>query len=257
MLTIKEITTRLNNASEYENWMEEIAKDERAGVQKAWQKWQKQQEKRQQLIQDHQAKIDFDLSFSPFEGALIAGIDEAGRGPLAGPVVTSAVILPYDCEALVGINDSKQLSKKVRRQFAEIIKEHALDYFIHFQSAEKIDEVNIYEATKLSMLESVKGLKLEPHICLIDAMKLPMNIAQQSIVKGDAQSLAIAAASILAKDARDEYMDKLHDEYPMYGFNKHAGYGTKQHLDALKEYGPINEHRKSFEPIKSMIQRKE
>lgn len=257
MQTIKEITTLLNNATSYEKWMEEIEKDERIGVQKAWKRWKTQFEKRQKLLMEHEEKIKFDTSFRPFEGALIAGVDEAGRGPLAGPVVTSAVILPYDCKELIGINDSKQLSKSERRQFAEIIKQHAIDYVIHFQSARIIDQVNIYEATKLSMTESIQQLKNQPNICLIDAMELPITIPQQSIVKGDAKSLAIAAASILAKDARDEYMGQLHKKYPMYGFDKHAGYGTKQHLEALKKYGPIDEHRKSFEPIKSMIQQKE
>lgn len=257
MQTIKEITTLLNNTTNFEEWMCDIEKDERIGVQKAWKKWKNQYEKRQKVLKEHEEKIKFDTSFLPFEGALIAGIDEAGRGPLAGPVVTSAVILPYDCDKLIGINDSKQLSKKERRKFAEIIKQHAIDYVIHFQSAKCIDEVNIYEATKRSMMESIHQLKLQPDICLIDAMKLPISIPQQSIIKGDAKSLAIAAASILAKDARDEYMEQLHKEYPMYGFNQHAGYGTKQHLEALNKYGPIHEHRKSFEPIKSMVQKKE
>lgn len=257
MQTIKEITTLLKNAIDYEEWMAEIEKDERIGVQKAWKRWKKQYEKRQEILKEHDNKVKFDKSFLSSNDALLAGIDEAGRGPLAGPVVTSAVILPYDCDKLIGINDSKQLTREERRQFAQIIKECAIDYAIHFQSADCIDKINIYEATKLSMIKSIQQLKKQPNICLIDAMELSISIPQQSIIKGDAKSLAIAAASILAKDARDEYMDQLHKKYPMYGFDKNAGYGTKQHLDALEQYGPIDEHRKSFEPIKSMIQKKE
>ncbi|KOP79068.1 ribonuclease HII [Lysinibacillus sp. FJAT-14745] len=252
MKTIKEITAALKEAEEWQGWMTAVATDERAGVQKAWQNWEKRQEKKQQLLKEHQAKVDFDQSYGE-QGALIAGIDEAGRGPLAGPVVTAAVILPANCEALVGLNDSKQLPKDKRNDYAALIKEHALSYFIHFQSAQQIDELNIYEATKQSMKTSVESLSIKPNYVLVDAMTLPISIPQDSIIKGDAKSLAIAAASILAKTARDNYMDQLDEEFPMYGFAQHAGYGTKQHLKALEEFGPTTHHRKSFEPIKSML----
>ncbi|MGE7927286.1 ribonuclease HII [Lysinibacillus xylanilyticus] len=252
MKTIKEITTALKEAEEWQDWMTGIVTDERAGVQKAWQSWKKRQEKKQQLLQEHQAKVDFDQSYGG-ENTLIAGVDEAGRGPLAGPVVTAAVILPANCEALVGLNDSKQLSKDKRNAYAALVKEHALCYFIHFQSAQQIDELNIYEATKQSMKISVESLSIKPNYVLVDAMTLPISIPQDSIIKGDAKSLAIAAASILAKTARDDYMDQLNEEFPMYGFAQHAGYGTKQHLKALEEFGPTIHHRKSFEPIKSML----
>ncbi|MEY9976016.1 ribonuclease HII [Lysinibacillus sp. RC79] len=252
MKTIKEITAALKEAEEWQDWMTTVATDERAGVQKAWQSWEKRQEKKQQLVKEHQAKVDFDQSYGGI-GALIAGVDEAGRGPLAGPVVTAAVILPANCEALVGLNDSKQLSKDKRNNYAALIKEHALSYFIHFQSAQQIDELNIYEATKQSMKTSVESLSIKPNYVLVDAMTLPISIPQDSIIKGDAKSLAIAAASILAKTARDGYMDQLDEEFPMYGFAQHAGYGTKQHLKALEEFGPTIHHRKSFEPIKSML----
>ncbi|MGE7689240.1 ribonuclease HII [Lysinibacillus sp. NPDC097214] len=252
MKTIKEITTALKETEEWQDWMTSVATDERAGVQKAWQSWNKRQEKKQQLLQDHQAKVDFDHSYGGI-GALIAGVDEAGRGPLAGPVVTAAVILPANCEALIGLNDSKQLSKDKRNAYAALIKEYALSYFIHFQPAQQIDALNIYEATKQSMKTSVESLSMKPNYVLVDAMTLPISIPQDSIIKGDAKSLAIAAASILAKTARDDYMDQLDEEFPMYGFAQHAGYGTKQHLKALEEFGPTNHHRKSFEPIKSML----
>ncbi|WP_342442688.1 ribonuclease HII [Lysinibacillus sp. FSL K6-0075] len=253
MKTIKEITTALKDAEEWQDWMKDIAADERAGVQKAWLTWQKRQDKKHQLLQEHQKKVAFDLSYGGTD-AFIAGVDEAGRGPLAGPVVTAAVILPTNCEALVGLNDSKQLSKDKRNGFATLIKEHAISYFIHFQPAQQIDELNIYEATKQSMKASVESLATKPDVVLVDAMTLPISIPQDSIIKGDAKSLAIAAASILAKTARDEYMEQLDEEFPMYGFRQHAGYGTKQHLKALEEFGPSIHHRKSFEPIKSMFQ---
>lgn len=255
--TIKEITIALNEAQQYEQWMDEIRLDERTGVQKAWKQWENRMKKQQQMIDEHERKVRFDASFRPFENAYIAGIDEAGRGPLAGPVVTAAVILPYNCERFIGINDSKQLSKRAREDFAQIIKEHALAYSIHFQSVDMIDQLNIYEATKQSMKKSIENLSICPHFCIVDAMTLPISIPQKSIVKGDAKSLAIAAASILAKNARDEYMEKLHEQYPAYGFNQNAGYGTKQHLEALEQFGPTIEHRKSFEPIKSMVESKE
>ncbi|KGR80373.1 ribonuclease HII [Ureibacillus manganicus] len=253
MKTVKEITIELQQAREFEEWMSEIQNDERAGVQKAWISWQNRYEKHQKLVEEHQNKIDFDASFKPFKGAFIAGVDEAGRGPLAGPVVTAAVILPEDCEALIGINDSKQLSKVQRANFAETIKQHALTYSIHFQDVETIDEINIYEATKQSMKQSVLNLHIKPHYVILDAMEIQIDTPQSSIIKGDAKSLAIASASILAKYARDEYMEQLHKEFPHYGFDQHAGYGTKLHLEAISTYGPTIHHRKSFEPIKSMI----
>lgn len=193
MKTIKEITTALKMAEDWREWMEEIATDERAGVQKAWLSWQKRQDKKHQLLLEHQAKVDFDQSYGEV-GTLIAGVDEAGRGPLAGPVVTAAVILPNDCEALVGLNDSKQLSKEKRNTFATLVKKHAISYFVHFQPADEIDALNIYEATKQSMKTSVESLPIKPSYVLVDAMTLPITIPQEAIIKGDAKSLAIAAA---------------------------------------------------------------
>ncbi|MFC7685436.1 ribonuclease HII [Ureibacillus sp. GCM10028918] len=255
--TIKEITIALNEAHQYEEWMQDIEQDERAGVQKVWKQWNNRMEKEKKKLAEHESKVKFDMSFLSSYEQLLAGIDEAGRGPLAGPVVTAAVILPRNCEKFIGINDSKQLPKKAREEFANIIKEHALAYSIHFQDAKVIDELNIYEATKQSMKKSIENLRICPDFCIVDAMKLPVDIPQSSIIKGDAKSLSIAAASILAKNARDEFMEQLHEKYPVYGFDQNAGYGTKQHLEALEEFGYIEEHRKSFEPIKSMVGAKE
>ena len=253
MKTIKEITAAFKVAEQYEQWMDEFKVDERMAVQKVIASFEKRMEKIAQIKAAHEEKLAFDASFLPHPEALIAGTDEAGRGPLAGPVVTAAVILPNYCKELIGINDSKQLSKEKRNEYAKRIKEHALAYSIHFQPAEEIDRINILEATRQSMEKSIESLSIKPNVVIADAMKLNIDIQQHSIIKGDAKSLSIAAASILAKTARDDYMDVLDAEFPMYGFKQHAGYGTKQHLEAIKTYGATNYHRKSFEPIKSML----
>ncbi|RPJ96960.1 ribonuclease HII [Rummeliibacillus sp. TYF005] len=256
MSTIREIKDALLRETEWQPWMSELETDKRQGIVKALEQWHRRKAKYDLLFSEHKKKLAFDESYRPFPHALVAGTDEAGRGPLAGPVVTAAVILPEDCPTLIGLNDSKQLSKEMRESFIEKINECAIASFIHFQPASVIDEVNIYEATKQSMKISIESLTTKPDFVLADAMTLPIDIPQQSIIKGDAKSLAIAAASILAKTARDHYMEKMAQQYPEYGFEKHAGYGTKQHLEALKKYRPTEIHRKTFEPIKSMILQK-
>ncbi len=181
---------------------------------------------------------------------LIVGVDEAGRGPLAGPVVAAAVIFP---RAYINneINDSKQLSEKKREQLFEIIKKDALAYGIGIVSADKIDEVNIYEATKIAMKEAINNLKHDYDLILTDAMKLDgFDKPVVDIIKGDAKALPIAAASIIAKVTRDHMMNALAKEYPNYGFENHKGYGTKVHLEALKRYGPIKHvHRFTYKPV--------
>ena len=178
---------------------------------------------------------------------LIAGVDEVGRGPLAGPVVAAAVILPHDFDVL-GIDDSKKLSPKKREELAEVIKEKALAWSIGWVGPERIDEINILEATKEAMTQAVQGLSLQPDHVLIDgnftvrALALP----QTAIVKGDANSSSIAAASILAKVTRDHYMEEMDAVYPGYAFASNKGYGTKAHYDGLKAQGPTPIHRKSF-----------
>ena len=181
---------------------------------------------------------------------LIGGVDEVGRGPLVGPVVAACVILPNEFN-LDGLTDSKKLSEKKRDYFYEEIKRQAVSYGIGIVSEKRIDEINIYEATKLAMKEAIdncnKIIKLE-HV-LIDAMKLDIEIPTTSIIKGDQKSITISAASVIAKVTRDRMMDELDKIYPMYGFSKNAGYGTKQHIEAIKEYGIIDEHRKTFKPV--------
>lgn len=253
MKTIKDITAAFKKAEQYEQWMDAFKTDERQAIQKAIIQFEKRLEKQRKIQQSHDEKLAFDISFLQHEEQLIAGVDEAGRGPLAGPVVTAAVILPNNCQALLGINDSKQLSKELRNNYVERIKQHALCYAVHFQPVEAIDCLNILEATRQSMVESVNGLAMKPHVVIADAMKLPVEMEQHSIIKGDAKSLCIAAASILAKTARDDYMEQLAIQYPQYGFEQHAGYGTKQHLLAIDTFGVTPEHRTTFEPIKSIV----
>lgn len=255
MTTIKEIKEALSKELHWQDWMNDIEKDERDGVKKALKSWKIQFEKRQKIMDEHQAKLAFDASYRSHQEAYIAGTDEAGRGPLAGPVVTAAVILPVDCPELLGLNDSKQLSAEKRQGFMKLVEKHALATYIHFQFEEAIDELNIYEATRQSMKASIEGLKIKPDFVLADAMTLDIDIPQDSIIKGDAKSLAIAAASILAKTARDHYMEEMDEKYPGYGFSQHAGYGTKQHLSAIDTLGVTPIHRKTFEPIKSILKK--
>jgi len=185
----------------------------------------------------------------------IGGVDEVGRGPLIGPVVTACVVLPKDFK-LEGLNDSKQLSEKKRDKFYEYIKEHALACEVGIIGPEKIDEVNIYEATKLGMKQAIdkvkKKLKLE-HV-LIDAMPLELDIPTTSIIKGDAKSISIAAASVIAKVTRDKMMYDLDKKYPQYGFGSHKGYPTKKHVEAINKYGLIEGYRKTYGPVKKLIE---
>ena len=161
---------------------------------------------------------------------LIAGVDEVGRGPLIGPVVAAAVILPKNYK-LDGLTDSKKLSEKKRDKFYEIIKRDAISIGIGFMDEKVIDDVNIYEATKLAMKEAINNLDINPEHILIDAMPLELSIPTTSIIKGDAKSESIAAASVIAKVTRDKMMYDLDKEYPMYGFKNHKGYPTKKHID--------------------------
>ena len=176
----------------------------------------------------------------------ICGIDEAGRGPLAGPVVAGAVILPKDCEILF-LNDSKKLSEKKREALFLEIQEKAETWSVGVVGPEVIDEINILQATYQAMREAIAGLKVQPGLLLNDAVTIPgVEIPQVPIVKGDAKSLSIAAASIVAKVTRDHMMVEYDQIYPQYGFGKHKGYGTAAHIAALKEYGPCPIHRRSF-----------
>ena len=184
---------------------------------------------------------------------LIAGVDEAGRGPLAGPVVAAAVILPRDYE-LPYLNDSKKLTERRRENLYAMIREQAIAVCHEVIGEEVIDDINIYSATVRGMYAAIGGLAVLPDAVLVDAVSLPrLVMPHQAIVHGDALSASIAAASIIAKVERDRLMLEYDAVYPLYGFAKHKGYGTKKHFEALREFGHCPIHRRSFEPIKSMI----
>lgn len=176
----------------------------------------------------------------------VCGVDEAGRGPLAGPVCAAAVILP-DGVIIDGVNDSKKLSEKKRESLFDVIREQALSYSIAYATVDEIEEINILNATMLAMRRAIDGLDIKADYAMIDGNKIPpIDIDAECIVKGDAKSMSIACASILAKVSRDRLLYKYAEEYPMYGFDKHKGYGTKVHREAILKYGPCPYHRKSF-----------
>ena len=182
-----------------------------------------------------------------FNCKLIAGVDEAGRGPLAGPVVWACVIMPMESEKIIeGVNDSKKLSAKKREELFDKIVDIAISYSIVEIDEKKIDEINILQATKLGMKRAVENLKVMPDLVLVDAVKIDVALPQENIIKGDALSYNIAAASILAKVYRDKLMENLDKKYPEYNFAKHKGYGTKAHIEALKKYGKCEIHRETF-----------
>lgn len=255
-LSIAQIKEILTNSEVDEHFITQLRQDDRKGVQALIKKYDREKEKQEALKVMHERMTRYERSMRDKGYRLIAGIDEVGRGPLAGPVVASAVILPESFQ-LLGLTDSKKLPKKKREQFAEIIKKEAIAYSIQFISASEIDQINIYEATKKAMILAVKKLQTKPDVLLVDAMELPIAIAQHSLNKGDEKSISIAASSVLAKVARDEYMEQLESRYPGYGFKDHVGYGTKEHLKAVAEIGVTEEHRRSFRPIRELALEKE
>ena len=185
----------------------------------------------------------------------VGGVDEVGRGPLIGPVVTACVVLPHDF-VLEGLTDSKKLTEKKREQFYDYIMEHAVCVKIGMCSPERIDEINIYQASREAMIEAIEKVAKEiplEHV-LVDAMPLDIDIDTTSIIKGDAKSITIAAASVIAKVTRDRMMIELDHKYPMYGFGKHKGYPTKQHLEAIEMYGLIEGYRKTYGPVKKILE---
>ena len=182
----------------------------------------------------------------------IAGVDEVGRGPLAGPVVAAAVIMPKNCY-IEGVTDSKKLSAKKRALLKKEIESNALAIGIAFVDEKTIDEVNIYQASKLAMIEALNKLEIKPDVVLVDAMPLELEIPSISIIKGDEKSFMIGCASIIAKETRDDFMIELDKKYPEYEFAKHKGYPTKAHIEAVKKYGILEIHRKTYRPISNMI----
>lgn len=192
---------------------------------------------------------DFELeTAAKAEGCrFVCGVDEAGRGPLAGPVCAAAVILPDNC-VIEGLDDSKKLSESKREKLYDVIKEKAMAYAVCYGTLEEIEEFNILEATYLAMNRAIAGLSLKPDLALIDGNRVPKGaeVPCKTVVKGDSKSFSIAAASILAKVTRDRLMSEYAEKFPQYGFEKHKGYGTKAHYAAIKEHGICEIHRKSF-----------
>ena len=232
---------------------EELILDGRAGVQAAISKRKRELQKQV----DEDLRLEKMLAYEKELYAqgidLIAGVDEVGRGPLAGPVVAAAVILPKACK-IPGLNDSKKIPKSKHKEIYEAVLQNAIAIGIGVKANQVIDQVNIYEATKLAMMEAIGQLEPQPQHLLIDAMKLDLPISQTSIIKGDANSLSIAAASIVAKVTRDHMMEEFDKEYPGYDFAQNAGYGTAKHLAGLDKLGVTPIHRRSFEPVKSMCE---
>ena len=254
MPTIKEIKERLATIDDLDHPLfEELILDGRAGVQAAISKRKRELQKQV----DEDLRLEKMLAYEKELYAqgidLIAGVDEVGRGPLAGPVVAAAVILPKACKIL-GLNDSKKIPKSKHKEIYEAVLQNAIAIGIGIKDNQVIDQVNIYEATKLAMMEAIGQLDPQPQHLLIDAMKLDLPISQTSIIKGDANSLSIAAASIVAKVTRDQMMEDLDQLYPGYDFAQNAGYGTAKHLAGLQKLGVTPIHRRSFEPVKSMCE---
>lgn len=251
--TIQEVEQLLKEIKRKDHpLINELVKDNRKGVIQLLNRWEKK------IVLEQKAKEKF-LEMTVFETKylekgykLVAGVDEVGRGPLAGPVIAAAVILP-DGFCLTGIDDSKKLSEKKRDEYYQIIQEEAKSIGIGIIEPEIIDEINIYEATKKAMNIAIQSLSQQPDVLLIDAMRLGTPYMEESIIKGDAKSISIAAASIIAKVTRDRLMKEYASRYPEYQFGHNMGYGTKDHLDAINKYGITPIHRKSFSPIKETL----
>lgn len=250
ILAIKELLTTITDPTDER--LVQIKNDSRKGALTAYTSWENRLKKQQMVLEKQEEMLQIERYFWEQGTHYIAGIDEVGRGPLAGPVVAAAVILPNDFDVLE-INDSKQLSSAKRELLFDQINESALAIGIGIKDHQVIDEVNIYEATKLAMIEAIQQLPQQPEQLLIDAMHLPVSIPQESFIKGDAKSLSIAAASIVAKVTRDRMMADYDELYPGYGFSKNAGYGTKVHLEGLEKYGACPIHRKTFAPVKNLL----
>lgn len=254
MATIKEIKEQLANIQRLDDpLLAELEKDDRSGVIQAIAKRKREIQKRINEDERLEGMLAYEKECYARGMELIAGVDEVGRGPLAGPVVAAAVILPKACK-IPGLNDSKKIPKSKHKEIYEAVLQNAIAIGIGIKDNHVIDQVNIYEATKLAMMEAIGQLEPQPQHLLIDAMKLDLPIPQTSIIKGDANSLSIAAASIVAKVTRDQMMEEFDREYPGYDFAQNAGYGTAKHLAGLDKLGVTPIHRRSFEPVKSMCE---
>ena len=253
MATIKEIKAQLDKVTEMDDPLfHELEKDGRSGVLKAIEQRKRQLVALAKENQRLEKILTYERSFYQEGLELVAGVDEVGRGPLAGPVVAAAVILPKNCK-IIGLNDSKKIPKSKHVEIFEKVQSEARAIGIGIVDSQVIDRINILEATKLAMLEAISQLSPKPQALLIDALELDMALPQKGIIKGDANSASIAAASIVAKVTRDRLMADYDKQYPGFDFAQNAGYGTKTHLMALEKQGVTPIHRRAFEPIKSMF----
>lgn len=232
--------------------LQDLKDDDRAGVIKLMEKYKKKYDAHLKELERLREISAFEMELRKRGYELIAGIDEVGRGPLAGPVITAAVILPKNC-AIEGINDSKKLSASKREYLSEKIKEGALAYAFGSASPEEIDDINILQATYRAMKKAIEGLKIKPDFVLADAVTIPeITMPQKGIIHGDARSISIGAASIIAKVERDAMMSAYEEVYPGYGFDRNKGYGSAEHIEALKRLGPCPIHRRTF--IKNFVE---
>lgn len=230
----------------------QLSLDDRQGVQKLLQTYYKNQEKLEAEKERFDKMLEFERKFYAEGADYICGVDEAGRGPLAGPLVVAAVVLPKDC-FINGLNDSKQISAKKRDLLFEEVMKIAIDIEVNIVSISNIDELNIYRATQQAMEQVISSLQTRVNVALIDAMPVHVeSVKSVSIVHGDALSASIAAASIIAKVTRDRIMERLDEVYPEYGYAGNKGYGSASHMEAIRAHGATRWHRRSYEPIKSM-----
>lgn len=249
-LTIRQIEEKMKTIElEDDPFLQSIKQDDRKGVQQLLAKWHSRQLLQKKIYEKHKEMTRYECQYRSQGFQLIAGIDEVGRGPLAGPVVAAAVILPENF-FLPGLDDSKKVPEQKRAEYFEIINAEAEAVSVGIIEPEEIDRINIFEATKKAMLSAIEGLSPKPDFLLVDAVKLLTPYPMEAIIKGDGKSVTIAAASIIAKVTRDRMMADIGKEFPQYGFGKNMGYGTKEHLEAITLHGITPYHRKSFAPIK-------
>lgn len=252
-MKISEIKDKLNQSNVSKELLVELSKDNRVGVKKLLESYYKNLEKEKSLKEDYYKRTIYERKCYSLGYHNVCGIDEVGRGPLAGPVVAAAVILKKD-SYFSGLTDSKKLTKAKREELYNQILNDCIAYSIVELDNKQIAKYNIYNATKIAMTEAVQKLSVHPDFLLIDAMPLEIpNINSHSIIKGDAKSVSIAAASVIAKVYRDRLMEHYAVKYPYYDFENNMGYGTKKHLLGLEKYGVCDIHREDYEPIKTML----
>lgn len=249
-MTVAQIASLLAQENISLHIIDALKQDARVSVQRLADKWESRRQRELQEKARISALYKHERQLQSAGYSLVAGIDEAGRGPLAGPVVIAGVILPPDCY-LPGLNDSKKLSAAQREKLYQDIIRVASAVSRSIVSVETIDELNIYQATVSGMYQVIESMSPPPQAILIDAVPLSLTVPSRSIIGGDQVSASIAAASIIAKVERDHIMNELDSQYPMYGFSRHKGYGTQEHMDALEKYGSCRHHRQSFAPVRA------